>query len=412
MKLLISLLFTLCFANALNWQQYISIGPVPLATELGGMSVIGTNVYYWGGLRSCSGNGTTCGGASNCVNIFPDGMSMLNTAIPTTITKPIGEWVFNIDSGSINRPNARADFGYATKGNRFMIYGGVTYNGTSTSTCSVTFYDGLWSFNVNTLQWKRLDNASDPYSPGPRAGAGMSIHKGDVYLIGGLTGSYVLQNDVRVFDLNTKTWSIAHAGGANSSFPAARYNHVQLSDDVNERILIIWGDNYLGGAIVPHINDIWEFQSASNIWKLREVGSKQATQHPVGGVYKEILYIGGGDYRPRPNLVLSNTSQVIGQVQVEIQDQVTKYDAQVSDLHYAFDSTQNGGQQTLLQVYPGASPGPFKKSAFSTNSTDSRYLFMRGGYNWICPKHQIRCVTSYLENVYKVDLFQLYGLFN
>lgn len=242
-------------------------------------------------------------------------------------------------------------------------------------------------------------------------------------MFGGLKSPGILKNDVLKFDFSTNFWTIVNSGGSSSSLPAARYHHIALTDKDHNRLLVVWGDNFLTSSIRPQIQDIWQYNFLTNTWQLLESGSHKALYHPVGGLYKDILYFAGGDLRPRPYEVeaesavggldaelvveLANGTRVIGEADVdsEYTDPVTGEESRSTDLHYFLDVEPDGRIKFTQQSYPSVTAGEFKMAAFAPYK--SKFIIVRGGFRWYCAKFAPQCTKVYLDNPFKVHLEDL-----
>jgi len=430
--LLICITGTLCQ----NWEEIPSVNEPPTPTALGGMAAIDGKVYYFGGARECNGTGLVCV-IDPCVNLFYNDLHSFDLQTQT--------WSYNIDSSSPTKPSVRSTFGYIgyPERNLFLVYGGATFEGEAEATCDDVFLGGLWAFNTVTKIWTLLDNPSDPNSPGARADASLLIYNDLVYLTCGLKSPGILENDVRTFNFTTNLWSVDNAGGNSPGLPAKRYHQIAVVDDGcthndnewykcsgdhpcnrdNARFIMAWGDNYLFGAIIPHINDIWQYTFSNKSWTLLEYGSKKANYHVIAAIYNNKFLIAGGDVRPREfnvNLFitvgskevdgsaviqLANGTQVLATTQNSegnYIDPVTFFESATTQVHYVLDITPNGYTKDLQQVFPRITAGEFKMSAFAM--VTPKLLAVRGGYGFFCAKYAPRCEQDYLQNVYLVHL--------
>jgi hypothetical protein len=420
-----------------NWVQLPSKNAPPNPTALGGMGALNGVLYYYAGVNECSGTGSICSD-DPCVNIFfghVDSYDLITNL-----------WKYNVDSGSLLRPGNISTFGYTShpQRNLFLVYGSATFQGGAVASCNNVINGGLWGFNPSTGQWTHFD-ANSPITPGARADASILVHNDEVYLFAGLTSSYQLMNDVWKFNFETATWTLVNSGLVGT-VPVGRYHQVTVlgtncqsnnqfeqqeqeegCDHNNDFAIMAWGDNYLFGATVPHINDIWEYTFSTNSWRLVETGSKKANYHPIAGIFGKKFFIGGGDFRPRPLKVdlqvQLNGQTVDGQafisinsvtyvattqdVDLEYYDPVTQFETSTTDLQYWLDITNYGSNltQNLMQVYPRNEYGPFKMSAYVQISPTT--LAVRGGYGYFCAKFAPRCSIEYLKNVYLIDLSTL-----
>jgi hypothetical protein len=399
-----------------NWVQLPSKNTPPNPTALGGMGVLNNVLYYYGGVNECSGTGSICPG-DPCVNIFFSNVDSYD--LSTNL------WNHNIDSGSILKPGNRSTFGYTfdPQRNLFLIYGGALFQGGAVASCNNVILNGLWGFNPSTGQWTQFD-VNSTTSPGARADASILVYNNQVYLFAGLTSSYQLMNDVWKFIFETGQWTLINSG-LIGIVPVGRYHQSTILG--KDFAIMAWGDNYLFGATVPHINDIWQYTFSTNSWRLVETGSKKANYHPIAGIYKNKFYIGGGDLRPRPlnvDLEIQQNGKTIGgqalisinsttfiattqDVDLEYYDPVTQFETTTTDLQYWLDITNYGNNltQNLMQVYPPNEYGPFKMSAYVQISPKT--LAVRGGYGYFCAKFAPRCNIEYLKNVYLIDLSTL-----
>lgn len=414
-----------------GWKQLPSYNTPPIASEQGGLAVFKKTVIYYDGVRSCEGNGTACSGQDTCVNIFLAGLH--SYGIDT------GLWSYNIDVASTLKPSNRSTFGYTSHQDNkwFLLYGGVTYQGGSTTSCDTSFKDGLWAWKTVEAQWVRLDVPTDVHTPGSRVDSSIFVRNGDIYLFAGLKSPGILKNDILRFNLANMTWSVVSAGGSNTTqFPRARYHQRGIYDEETDRFIVAWGDNFLFKTTLVHINDIWAYSFVTNTWALIESGSKKALYHPVAGLYNGQFLLGGGDLRPRPfevefdTFALNITSITIcngnttcppnvtystnttltsfdidADVDAEYFDPTTGFESDPSDIHYIFDTTDDGAPRRLMRIYPKTTPGEFKMSAFGPYK--DKNIVMRGGFNYWCAKFADNCPKKDLDDVYILDMSDL-----
>lgn len=424
-RLLIVVLIVAATMADMKWEQLPSYNNPPPAASQGGLAVIDNKVYVYGGQRPCDKTGPVCATNSTCENVYPDRTDVYDL--------DTGLWSYQVDNASLVRPSARSTFAYTTYAEKklFLVYGGVNYQGGSTSSCNVQFRDGLWALNTVTKQWTRLDTPANATNPGPgaRVDPTINIYDGELYLFAGFRLPGVHMNDIWKFNFNYKNWTLVNAGGSNSTlYPAPRYHHLAFVDEKNDRLIVVWGDNYPPGN-KPQVNDIWQYSFLTNTWQRLDYGTQQANFHPVGGFYKNIVYFAGGDGRPRSYevefeefeldatvtinnvtypVVVENT-EIEAEAEPEYEDPVTKFDSFATNLHYAIDVTPDGalGRRYTMEVHPTVTPGQFKMVAHDQYGNNGRYLIMRGGFRWFCPKFAPRCSIVYLDNVYRFDLKEL-----
>lgn len=117
--------------------------------------------------------------------------------------------------------------------NQLYLYGGVS------SMSNQTYSDLLWSYNINSNQWRQVTYAGS--GPGPLAhGAAVLGNSEDtVYLFGGETSNDRLNDKLYQLDLSTMTWSTSPVSG--TSGPSGRKDIVMWMSPTQEKVSVFGG---------------------------------------------------------------------------------------------------------------------------------------------------------------------------
>lgn len=131
------------------------------------------------------------------------------------------------------------DIAYAPNSNAVYLFGG----------CSSGFgpcpQGDLWALDLQTNQWTLASSTSE--SPSARENPAIVVDSktGNVILFGGKAGG--AQDDLWVFNVNTKAWQQIDAQG-----PSARKSHDAVFDASNNRVYLFGGSGAEGA-----LNDLW-----------------------------------------------------------------------------------------------------------------------------------------------------------
>ena len=382
-----------------KWVQLPNNNAPPVMRESSAAGVINGVLYFLAGMRHCNGAGPVCGN-DPCNNTFYNQVDSYNLGT--------GLWSSNIAASS-PAPNLLAFPGYIVAPARksILLYGGTSFQGGSTSSCNVQFFDGLWEFNTVTNTWARIDSASDPNTPGARVSPGLVLVGNTLYLFGGLKSPGIIKNDLHTFNFASGLWSVVSVAGP---LPSARYHVRAAYDDSNNQIVAVWGDNFLAPSIPPpvYINDVIAFDLASSTWRVIE-HSKHANYHPIMAIYKGHMYVAYGDPRPKPlDVNFEGNVSLSASVDVECEDDVTGFSSAEADIHYILDVAPGAGKN-LQRFYPQYTADKLKMAAYTT---DKKTLYVVGGFSLDCPKFvpagvNQTTVTQYLDHVHTFDMTKI-----
>ena len=196
-------------------------------------------------------------------------------------------------------PRARAAAAYDAAGNRIVVFGG-RYHGAGTTT--YTLYNDVWAFDLDKLEWSRLDSGMG--GPPARSSTEVQIdtQKNELVVFGGNTSTnglaFVPQNDVWAFDLQNATWRQVTTSGAA---PAKRLFHAGAIDSAGRR-LYVYGGGDANAFTGPFLGDLWSLDLDGGAWKEVSPGttasprgrieSAMALDSAAGG---KLLLFGGHD---------------------------------------------------------------------------------------------------------------------
>jgi N-acetylneuraminic acid mutarotase len=229
--------------------------------------------------------------------VFFGGNTAVATACNVPPAALTGEtWVFHLDCNSwellqpINAPFARARFGTAhdTQRNRLLIFGGR-----EKPSSSYVNLNEVWAFDLSTDTWSQLDASGD--AP-PERSSPVSVYDPErdrLVIFGGNSStsglSFTSMNDLYSLDLGSLAWSRVDAANG----PAARLYHSAVV--LGGEMVVFGGTPTYGG---PYYNDTYAFNLTNDTW--RSVSESGADRRFGGEIFADsvrnrILLFGGHD---------------------------------------------------------------------------------------------------------------------
>jgi N-acetylneuraminic acid mutarotase len=166
-----------------------------------------------------------------------------------------------VDSNTNAIPIARAEHAAAAVGTSMFVFGGLTKKYGNTQ--------DLWSFDVTTLRWIKINTYASSSIPERRAGHAMTSGPNEnIYLFGGRAsyaanqqsaGAFVGLSDMWVYNVVDNTWIRSPQGMA---YPAGR-QHAAIAY-MNEIVYVFGG---VDPASNYTYNDVWAWHTGFMTWQ-------------------------------------------------------------------------------------------------------------------------------------------------
>jgi N-acetylneuraminic acid mutarotase len=190
---------------------------------------------------------------------------------------------------SDHRPGGLTDAAYTQSGNSLYYFGGAKNN---------SFFNDLWEFDLSTRQWRWLSGskavnqrgvfgtagiAAPTNVPGGRKFSTLVIQSDKLFLFGGegydRNGGKGLLNDVWEYNLTTQQWRFLKGSFlingnptygalgvvAGSNVPGARRGSGAWS--AGGKMFVFGGFGRIAGGTTGHLQDLWEYDPATNNWR-------------------------------------------------------------------------------------------------------------------------------------------------
>lgn len=165
-------------------------------------------------------------------------------------------------------PTARVNHAMVVAGDVLVLYGGNT----SPDGTAYRSQTDLWTFDMVTEEWNRLEARAEP---GARQFHAMTVSSaGDkawVYAGGG-DGAFFGEffEDLWELDLGTYEWTLLHEGGRDA--PTLRiWPNMELHEPSNR--LVMWGGHDDSQLAAP-TNELWAYDLADNTWERLQAGDE------------------------------------------------------------------------------------------------------------------------------------------
>ena len=256
------------------WKKLPATGLAPQNRSSPATGTIGNDVYTFGGLFD---------NFAAFQNTFYNDLFKFDTTTNT--------WTELTPTGPL--PDARTFAASTALGSELFVYGGSSYD---PSFFPFTVYDDLWAYDSVTNEWREIVAAGP--SPGQRNGAILVADECNdkLYLYGGLNGFFQFFSDVWEFDVLTETWTeLVPASGSPVPPPRDIANAGKTA--LNGKIVIYGGE---GAAALgfPTLEDVWEFDIATQTWTDRTPTMTMISPHRNFAASENIngdLYVHAGD---------------------------------------------------------------------------------------------------------------------
>lgn len=180
-------------------------------------------------------------------------------------------WTDITTSGTPPAARSRHSAIYDPVGQRMIVFGGV--DGTASP------LGDLWSLDLTTWEWTELTDSGSVPSARSNHTAIYRTADASMILCGGATGAGAQSaRDIYSLNLSTYVWTlISYTSG---DFPGPRNGHVAVYDEVNDRMLIMFG---VTGEI--ELSDLWQTAFTGTWTELADVTDLmyEITEGPVHG---------------------------------------------------------------------------------------------------------------------------------
>lgn len=225
-----------------TWSKLVTSGPAMPARSAPAAAAVGPHIYLFGGVHDDLGTSEF---------VFFNDLHRFDTRTH--------QWTLLAPSGAAPPPRTFAA-GVAVPHRRWMLmFGGAIF---PPDNSSVTAFDDLWAYDVQRNEWSQLH--ADTIGPAGRASPSMWQRGDRIYVFGGVDAHFRALNDLWVFDLGTRRWTLLTPGGAADS-PPARFQAYAGADAVLSKLTVYGG---LGGAdlgFAPR-GDTWQFNVLTSSW--------------------------------------------------------------------------------------------------------------------------------------------------
>jgi len=228
-------------SDGIEWKFEETTGNKPDVRAAATLVTIGNKAHMFGGFLECFDVNT-------CDHHYYESVHTINLDTNKWKEEPL----------RTVRPGARILHGAVKYDQNMIIVKGAKYN---IDISNIAFYDDMWSYNPQTNVWTEIVSANA--GPGARFGPGVVISESNnkLYLFGGLSPSFEIQNDMWSFNFATRVWTLLIAGSTTStSIPAPRFTPVFQIDNDRDLIFIFGGDSVDDGTVNAQANDTWVYQ--------------------------------------------------------------------------------------------------------------------------------------------------------
>jgi hypothetical protein len=257
------------------WARVPATGEPMSGRSSPAAAALGSQVYLFGGVRDDFRSGR---------NVFHDDLHRFDTGS--------GRWTRLSPAGAVPPPRAFAAAVPVPHRRWMLVFGGALY---ADDFSSFTAYDDLWAYDVPRNQWTQLRSVN----AGPPGRVRPSMwHAGDrVYVFGGATAAQRALNDLWMFDLHSRRWTLLVADGAAGA-PPARLEAYAASEAALGKLTVYGG---LSGADTGYVgrNDTWQFDLHRRRWTdvtpPAEAGITPSRDTGSAAILAFSLYVHGGD---------------------------------------------------------------------------------------------------------------------
>ncbi|KAF2719707.1 galactose oxidase [Polychaeton citri CBS 116435] len=160
----------------------------------------------------------------------------------------------------------------------------------------------LWSFNINSKEWKELAAAPDP----ARGGPSIAFASGKLYRMNGFDGNTEQGGTIDVYDPKANEWSSVKFAADGKEGPGARSVAVLLPVSIEDRkhLVTLFGESdpsslgHQGAGKM--LSDVWAYDIESGKWAQVETTSGGEDPAPRGWFDADTATIAG-----KPSIVVA-----------------------------------------------------------------------------------------------------------
>lgn len=158
---------------------------------------------------------------------------------------------------------------------------------------SLVVSDELYRFDVRRRRWSSVEPVGD--RPSARSGCAAQFSGGDMYMFGGISRFFEVNNELWRLDPELAAWTRLEPAGPA---PSARYKPAVALDESAGKIYY-YGGLAFGAEGFERIDDFWVYDIASNSFRelssgispVRDQGSMGVLEAPDGKRY--VVHVGG-----------------------------------------------------------------------------------------------------------------------
>lgn len=225
-----------------HWARVAASGTPMSGRSTPAAAALGPDVYLFGGVRDDFQAGQ---------NTFHDDLHRFNTRS--------GRWDRLAPAGAVPPPRAFAAAVAVPHRQWMLVFGGALY---PADFSSFTAYDDLWAYDVVRNRWtqQRALNA------GPSGRSRPTVWQvGDcLYVFGGIDATFQPLNDLWVYQIGERRWTLLAPHGAAGS-PPPRHEAMAGSRPVLGRLTLYGGETLTAEGFAT-LGDTWQFDLATRTW--------------------------------------------------------------------------------------------------------------------------------------------------
>ena len=220
----------------------------------------------------------------------------------TTVTEDAGPTCPPPDGARPSRRSEHAGI-YDPLDHRIVFYGGsFAIPENCAFAVAHTFETEIWSYDIACDHWREITDAGLGPAGRNRHMSTYDSKRHQMVLFGGryragTSGNYTLYNDLWALDLENETWVEIPTNGIG---PSARVNGSLIYDPTGDRLLLFGGNQEPSGMAYDALNDLWEFDLATNTWKvLQATGAAPSARLFTAAIWDDhrqhFVVFGGAD---------------------------------------------------------------------------------------------------------------------
>ncbi|HET7867441.1 MAG TPA: kelch repeat-containing protein [Burkholderiaceae bacterium] len=225
-----------------TWSKLTTSGPAMSARSSPAVAAIVPHIYLFGGVND---------DLSTSQFVFFNDLHRFDTLTH--------RWTLLAPSGAIPPPRTFAAGVALPHRHLMLVFGGATFRSDDSS---MTAFDDLWAYDVQRNEWSQLHPGN--IGPAGRASASMWQRGERIYVFGGVDAGLRALNDLWVFDLGTRRWTLLTPGGAAGS-PPARFQAYAGAEAVLSKLTVYGGLAGADQGFAPR-GDTWQFNVLTSTW--------------------------------------------------------------------------------------------------------------------------------------------------